>query len=127
MQVTAPYVSDLLLAARIAEQRRQLERILSTDRRQVMISSMSLEHTYSHPHGVFAGAYYWELTLTLSYLGGAHCGEPLIHEISPDQNTPTSIHMRAVLSALHPDLEEIDESLGQEFGMNYTHPILIEF
>ncbi len=82
-------------------------------------------------HAVLLGerpAYYWELTLKLSYREGeAYFPDSVLHEISPDQSTPTGVHMKAVLSALYVETDDIEPALGQEFGMNYTRPTVIEF
>ncbi len=125
IQIHVESVRDLLLVIRIAEQKLPLERLLSTEDRKVSISSMYFEHA------VLLGerpAYYWELTLKLSYREGeAYFPDSVLHEITPDQSTPTGLHMKAVLSALYIETDDIEPALGQEFGMNYTRPTVIEF
>jgi hypothetical protein len=119
MLIKCQSVTDLMLVMRLAEQKLPLERLLSSKDEKITIVSMSFEH------GELLGerpAYYWELALQLS---GSLEGDT--HIISPDLSAPSAIHMKAVLSPLYVHTDDIEPALGQEFGMDYTRPIVIEF
>lgn len=130
MEAVVASVFELMLAARLAEQRHPLERLIASQYPCDRVDIHAMEFEYACCVGndeIDTGSYYWALLLTLACRTGAKWSPQVTRLVSPDQGTSDALHMKAVLSALYPTLSDVEPALGQEFGMDYTKAIRVRF